>query len=235
MSDQALERRPRILVVEDIQVMRESYVDNLEIDDDYYVDAAANLSDALAAMQRRTYHVALVDIMLAGEKDIANRDGVRVLEQIESQGEGTRCIVLTAQRETQLVRDFLRNLNAFDYLDKSVVGSKGFAAIANAIAEALASSPVGREIEWNDVVKVLAGGAYEERFVSDLQGWIRESQTLTCRRGNQPDAIKATDHWVAGASTKRERRDVFRKVLVQEPRLRRFDLPGWNGIGFGWC
>jgi CheY-like chemotaxis protein len=165
----AVDRRTRVLVVEDIDTLRDSYVLNLELEKRYRVDSAADLLEATAAVASCTYHVALVDIMLAGEKDVANRDGVKVLERIRELNEGTKPIVLSIQPHPQLVADLLQDYGAYGYLDKDAVRQGGgFGKVVALVDKATDASPVGIVPTWNAVVQnLLAGQADEGTFVSE--------------------------------------------------------------------
>lgn len=174
MTHDAIEKRTRVLVVEDIETLRDSYVLNLELEKRYRIDSAADLAQATDAITNRTYHVALVDIMLAGEKDVANRDGVKVLERIRNLNEGTKAVVLSIQPHTQLVREILKQYSAYDYLDKGAVRADGFSLVVGTIDKAAEASPVGDVPTWQAVVQDLAAGQWEEaQFVSEALGSLQ--------------------------------------------------------------
>lgn len=168
MARNSVDKRTSILVVEDIETTRNMYVRNLELEGGYSVDMAKDLSEAVNALERRAYQVALVDIMLAGPKDTANRDGIKVLQRIRELGEGTQAVVLSAQKDTQLVREFIKEYSAFDYLDKDSLNKAGLDKMFDFVARAAKKSPVGDQPSWEAVVECLAGGRTERMFVSDI-------------------------------------------------------------------
>src|SRR5437660_1332521 len=92
-----MDMRPRILIVEDIEDMREVWRAVFERAD-YRADGAATAEAAQRAIDRCTYHVALVDIMLAGRDDVSDRSGVKVLKYLRDLAEGTRALVLSGQK-----------------------------------------------------------------------------------------------------------------------------------------
>jgi CheY-like chemotaxis protein len=173
MARDGADKRTRVLVVEDIETLRESYMLNLELEGEFRVHGARDLQEAITALARCTYHVALVDIMLAGESDESNRDGVTVLERIRDLGEGTQAVALSGQRHTQLAAQIVRDYGAFDYLDKNEVSQVGFAAIAAKVTAAATASPVGAVPSWDAIAATLGDGRSEAVFVSELMGELK--------------------------------------------------------------
>lgn len=159
-----MDKRVRVLVVEDIESFRESCIANLEREN-YRADGASNLQEAKAAIDRSAYHVAIVDIMLAGESDWSNRDGVRVLEYIRELAEGTQPIVLSKQSELQLVRDFLKKYGAFDYLNKEELEHTGISLLFDMLKQAVKASPLTAPPAWESFSPSLAWGTSEDDFV----------------------------------------------------------------------
>jgi DNA-binding response OmpR family regulator len=159
--------RKRILVVEDEAPFRESCVANLKRAN-YHADGAESLSAAKASLELRNYHVALVDIMLAG-KDESNRDGVEVVEHIRKLGEGTATIVVSAQdKSRELVRDLLKEYGAFDYIDKRTIGATGTKALLEVVERALQNSANQNLSSWERIVRELGSGQSEEAFAGNF-------------------------------------------------------------------
>ncbi len=172
MARNSVDKRARILVVEDIDTTRKAYVRNLKLEDGYRVDTAGDLAEATAAIDACTYHAALVDIMLAGEKDVANRDGVAVIQRLAALNEGTQAVVLSAQPEKQLIREFLKEYGAFDYLDKERLNDTGMDLMIEFVSNAIEASPVGNAPSWEAVVTALAGDRAEHEFVSQIMSGL---------------------------------------------------------------
>ncbi len=162
-----MDRRARVLVVEDIATLRESYVANLELEGEFRVDAARDLQSATDALERCAYHVAIVDIMLAGEKDVANRDGVHVLRRLQMLDEGTSALVLTAQEHPQLARDILKRYGAFDYLAKAVLQKDGMPALLEKVRSGVKESSAGA-VSWESAIDLLRGPRSEDELVADV-------------------------------------------------------------------
>lgn len=168
MKNDSVDKRPRVLVVEDSDTMRKMLVRSLLLRGEYRVDEAADLEQAMEALDSCAYQVALVDIMLAGAMDTANRDGAKVLERIRDLEEGTRAIVLSGQDEPQLARDFLKEYAAADYIAKNELRKKGIGKLVEMVAAEAEASPVGEKPSWDTVIAALAGDRGEPMFVSEV-------------------------------------------------------------------
>jgi CheY-like chemotaxis protein len=163
-----MDKRDRVLVVEDVAIARESYVANLELAERYRVDAAGSREEALAAIKRCAYHVAVVDIMLAGPRDVANRDGVEVARQIQRLAEGTRVVMLSAQRdETELVGNLVQDYGVFKYLDKRTLERDGVTALLETVERAAKASGASTST-WESLVASLAPKRGEPEVVSEI-------------------------------------------------------------------
>jgi CheY-like chemotaxis protein len=126
----------RVLVVEDDLDFSRHFARALR-EQGYAVDVANELNAALDLLNAKTYHAALVDIMLAGEHNRTNRDGLRVLRRLDELNEGTRAIVLSGQNEPQLSADTLQEYKAVQYLDKGNIRKQGIKLITDKMAEVL--------------------------------------------------------------------------------------------------
>jgi len=167
-----LETRPRVLVVEDDEPLRETYLAHIRLDGSWYGVGAAGRADALGKIDRQTFHVALVDIMLQGPKNASDRGGVAVLEELHALGEGTRSIVLSAQDSPQETRDFLKRFHADDYIAKATLQREGAPYLFQAMRNVFDGSPLARRPTWEDVVANVAPGQDEESFVAEVMNGV---------------------------------------------------------------
>ncbi len=105
-----MDRKGKILVVEDETVVRESIRDWL-LEDGFVVDCAASGEQALEKTGRQDYSVIVLDLRLPGI------DGLEVFERVKASAPGTRGIIITAfpSRESQ---EKARRLGLSDYLPK---------------------------------------------------------------------------------------------------------------------
>src|SRR5688500_9024008 len=112
-----MDRRQKILVVEDEEPARliyAAFLKRLGV----RVETCGSLQDATAAIGALRFDLALVDIMLAGPQDRANRDGIDVLKQIKAAREGTKTLVLSGQSDPDLVAEIWREHGADGYISK---------------------------------------------------------------------------------------------------------------------
>jgi len=163
-----MEDQKKILIVED-EIFRETLVAILARSN-YKADGAANLREALQAIDQCFYHVALVDIMLGGARDISNRDGLKVLQYLKDYNEGTKSIVLSGQPERQLIADIILKYGAFDFIYKGEAFS--VPALLEKIDKAIKLVNINSFIEWPALIKLMAWPQKEMKIVSDCMQLI---------------------------------------------------------------
>lgn len=107
----------RFLVLDDADFERRRYVaDVREFFSGCEIDEASNKSEALEKVRAKTFHAALLDIMLDNNPD--NTDGLDVLEYISTLGEGTRAVMLSGSARVEAPVRALRARIAVDYIMK---------------------------------------------------------------------------------------------------------------------
>ena len=159
-----MDTRARILVVEDIEVARETLIAVLDRAD-YSVDGVATAASAISTIDSRCYHVALVDIMLAGKDDTTDRGGAKVLQYLKQVRDPTHALVLSAQKnDVTLVRDLIKRYGALDYIAKWEFEEKGNEYLLQQIKDAM---PKSAPLTWADLTKSLIWNWMEAKFVSN--------------------------------------------------------------------
>jgi ActR/RegA family two-component response regulator len=144
--------------------MRETWIAILDLAG-YAVQGAATAEAAISAIDRRSFHVALVDMMLAGPDDKTNRDGAKVLDYLRAVGDPTRSLVLSAQDDdVTLARDMIKDYGAHDYLKKRDVEEKGNKFLLETIKDAM---PTVRPPTWEQLTKIVLSDLSEQQFVSE--------------------------------------------------------------------
>ena len=107
----------RVLIVEDreeYQKIFQEIVHTLT----YQTTIVSTLTGALDAIERVTFHVAIVDLRLIDDQS-SNWDGFKVLKRLKELNEGTKAIVLTAFGEVEQASDAFRNYHVFHFIRKS--------------------------------------------------------------------------------------------------------------------
>lgn len=96
----------RVLIVEDHPDVLETYKKNV-IRAGFEVDTAITKEEALEKVRRRSYHVAMIDVNLTDHSggDGQDRSGIEIVRQIKSQGEGTKCIVISGEKSSEVPVD----------------------------------------------------------------------------------------------------------------------------------
>lgn len=109
--------RKRIIVVEDRKDLREDFIDDIRDElPDLEIDEADSEEGALRSIRNRTYHLALLDIMLTEET--THRGGLVVLEALRSMKEGTLAIMLSGTPDIDCAIRALRSRIVVDYVHK---------------------------------------------------------------------------------------------------------------------
>ncbi len=107
-----MNRKPRILIVDDEEIVRRSYRRLLD-GADCNTAVALNGNDALHAMKRESFDVVLLDLRMPGP------DGMTVLKSIKEQWPQSEVVVITGYPTIETAKEAVR-LGAYDYLAKPV-------------------------------------------------------------------------------------------------------------------
>jgi DNA-binding NtrC family response regulator len=107
MSDKS-----RILIVDDDEVVRRSYLRSLQ-SVDCNVAAASDGEEALQTMEKNTFDVVLLDLRMPG------RDGMSVLRAIKQKWPESEVVIITGYPTVDSAKEAVR-LGACDYVAKPV-------------------------------------------------------------------------------------------------------------------
>lgn len=162
--------KAHVLVVEDDPTLRAQYT-RILTDADLDVEAAGDRDEALACIMRRTYNVALVDIMLEGP-DADDRGGFAVMELIKELGEGTQIIVLSGAQTPEVPVESLLKYQAHGYIMKPIRSKE---EILDPLAAALEIQAIRRYGDQPNVITYLAGEEREALWVSSALRTLRPS------------------------------------------------------------
>jgi CheY-like chemotaxis protein len=185
-----MDKRPRILVVEDDESARGRVAAVLRRED-VRVETCGSLADASALIDIIRFDVALIDIMLGGPHDRANRDGVEVLTRIRAAGEGTKTYMLSGQSDPELVADIWQERGADGYLSKDKVSREGPTYYLKKIREALDALQLPAQArDWSALARALAPEVSEAELVHDLLRGAAFSGGLPVLRSMLFDAVK---------------------------------------------
>ena len=107
-----MNRKPKILVVDDEEIVRRSYT-RLLSEARCSAESAGNGDEALRALTRQPFDVVLLDLRMPGA------DGLSVLKSIRSRWPQAEVVVITGYPTLETAKEAVR-LGAYDYLAKPV-------------------------------------------------------------------------------------------------------------------
>lgn len=116
--------KPRVLIVEDNVSWQDNYREALS--DDYTVVTAGALLEAEDALDRQSFHVAVVDLNLSDDPN--NRDGITVIRRLWELAEDTIVIVGSGYVEASMFNEF-RELGVFGLTEISSSDRKQLASL----------------------------------------------------------------------------------------------------------
>ena len=102
--------QPKILIVDDEQIVRESLTNWLK-EDGYQVEAAAEGTEALRKIADQPYHIVLLDLKMPG------LNGIQVLQAIKKDFADTEVILMTAYGSVHTAVEAIK-AGAYDYIVK---------------------------------------------------------------------------------------------------------------------
>lgn len=105
-----MNEKPRILVVDDEEVVRRSYVRSLA-GEHCNVEVASNGPAALRAMGQGSFDVVLLDLLMPG------MNGMTVLKTIKQQWPESEVVIITGYPAVETAKEAV-TLGAYDYLAK---------------------------------------------------------------------------------------------------------------------
>jgi CheY-like chemotaxis protein len=101
--------KPRVLVADDEEGIRESL--SLILEEDYDLVFAADGQETLAKLAQERFDLALMDIKMP------KLDGLEVMRRLKERGIAVPVLVLTAYQSLELAKEAVK-LGALDYLPK---------------------------------------------------------------------------------------------------------------------
>lgn len=121
-----MSKRPRILIADDEEGIRESL--SLILEDDYDLVFAANGQETLEALKKDAIALILLDIKMP------KLDGIEVLKRIREKGITTPVVMLSAYQSVDLAKEALK-LGACNYLPKPFERIRILDAVRDAIQD----------------------------------------------------------------------------------------------------
>jgi DNA-binding NtrC family response regulator len=184
-----MSKRRSLLVVDDNRNWRELLA--MIFADEYDISAAETYEQALLLLKEHkpAFELAIIDIRLI-DTDAHNEDGLRLLRDIQELGTGTRAIILTGYPDLRTSRIALRDLDAFDYLEKYPAkgGGLDIDALRQMVHQAAGEARallVEDEPQWQELLTSIL---HEEGYAVDRVSTSDDAQHHL-RTGSYPVAI----------------------------------------------
>jgi signal transduction histidine kinase len=155
-TPEALSRKPRLLIVDDEDGVRQSM--RLIFKDDFEVILAADGPSAIEISQKEAVDVAVLDIRMA------NMTGIEVLERLKIVDPTIEVVMMTAYETSESLRQALR-LRACDYINKPFE----LATMRTAVAAALQRRTLSSEIKTNtEKLQELQGELQQQKMEGEM-------------------------------------------------------------------
>ncbi len=125
----------KAIVIDDAVRWRTVLTQELQRELKHVVASSESYGQAAQSLYREFFHLALVDLCLVD--GTLNRDGFKILEQIQRLNEGTVAIILSSVVDATEARDALLKYSAFDVIEKKRLKQVDLSAqVAKAITKA---------------------------------------------------------------------------------------------------
>jgi ActR/RegA family two-component response regulator len=118
-GEKKMTKQDRVLIIEDNTKLQDKFK-RIIFDAGYQVDVAGTKAEAIEKIRCKTYHVAMIDIMLTD--DFADRGGIECLEYLKHIDEGTEAIILSATNDVRVPVESWKK-GALTYLVKKDIRS----------------------------------------------------------------------------------------------------------------
>ena len=125
----------QILIVEDEAQWRQEILCEALEDQGYQVQTSDSYDQAVAALDRHTFDLIVIDINLTGVS--GNQDGIRVLERLDAMGTEVQTIVISGSRTRATAAESVKKFQPLAFVDKTTFDVVAF---INLVADALQGS-----------------------------------------------------------------------------------------------
>jgi ActR/RegA family two-component response regulator len=166
----------KVLIVEDEATWRKLYQKVLE-KEGYQVWTAGSLSEALDLLERRFFHVAVVDVRLVDNQP-GNQDGIEVVKKISLADEGTGAIIITAFGTIQMTRDAFKQYKVFEFMEKQTHDQNRFCQVVEQAVEEARSQVMHRKARRLGLRDLIIGFSPQEIQEALASGGLEELDAL---------------------------------------------------------
>jgi DNA-binding NtrC family response regulator len=167
-----------LLIVDDDNIIVESLSEFLRLEN-YQVDGAVSVEDALAALERQEYHVVITDV------NMADADGFDLLRTLKARYPETVVIMITGYGTIDSAVEAIK-LGAYDYLTKPIIDDEIRLVVERAVnQQALIreNQDLRRQLDLRYGLDNVIGGDYQMQKIFDLIEVVADSTTTVLIQG----------------------------------------------------
>lgn len=151
----------RVLIVDDDQDICELFSEPIQ-EAGFHVDTASTRLEACEKIRCKTYHVALIDIMLTDDPN--DRSGIEVLRYLTSLDEGTRPIVVSATEDVRVPVEVMKQ-GTYSYMIKKDFSPED---IVNTVKKEYSKCEIKNFGKYSTFTAYLAGAGQAHYYESAL-------------------------------------------------------------------
>jgi DNA-binding NtrC family response regulator len=174
MTDQ----RPRILIVDDDQIIVESLVEFLQLEE-YDADGVFSFAEAVGALQRRSYPIVITDI------NMPDASGFELLRLLKHRYPETVVIMITGYGTIESAVEAIK-MGAYDYLTKPVIDEEIKLTIERARRQQMLiqeNQSLRHALDLRYNLDNIVGHDYKMLKIFDLVETVAESRTTVLIQG----------------------------------------------------
>jgi CheY-like chemotaxis protein len=146
-----MDRRGRILILDDLEQWREQLVKALD-DGGFSAVSVSSVTEALEHLKESFYHVLIVDIRMVDD-DIENKEGIDLLSELDKRGlsESTTVIIHSAYGTQERMRQAFRFYKVADFLSKDGFKNQVFLDNVQQVFTEKVNINLGLAVHWQQI------------------------------------------------------------------------------------
>ncbi len=183
-----MSRKPRVLIVDDLQEWREQLVEVLE-GDGFIADSASSADQALKQLEEELFHVLVLDIRMK-DADHTNADGIHMLSRLKDHhwNKAVKVIMLSAFGTKEQMRFAFKDHDVADFVAKDQFNNSSFLENVRQVLKEEMQINLALELEWEQAIGPEQVILHMEKYGASVgndaslrQRMVAELDDLLCR------------------------------------------------------